>query len=426
MQNRQRGAAHVPIMFFLILLVMFLGAVGYAYVVTDEHSTTRQRNEELTQANLEVNGKLLLATHYIEDIGRVFKMPGKYEPRQERLPDYQGQTLDDITGVMSPKEVENRLNTFGQNIQIAATSGLEDLLSATQSKIAQKDKRIADAEMARDAAMSEKSAVDAKFAQATTDHTNAVRQLTQANEQNRTDFQTQRDGMQNTISGLQTNVNELDDKLHEEQESRAVERKELQGEIGKLTMHNTALVNKDRLRQPMDMPDGRVIVARPSVPNAYISLGRKDMLQPGTIFRIRNRTGGGVKAHATVMRVEEDKAEVLVSDVVDPLGDPVREGDQIFNELYSPGDYNKRTIYLMGRFGYPFNKPQLAARLRDLGNTVVARMVPGVDTVILGDDLPTEDGDGFQKIEETEEYARALELGVEFAPLRKIRDLIKL
>ena len=33
MHTRQGGAAHVPIMFFLLLLVMFLGALGFAYVV---------------------------------------------------------------------------------------------------------------------------------------------------------------------------------------------------------------------------------------------------------------------------------------------------------------------------------------------------------------------------------------------------------
>ena len=30
MHTRQSGAAHVPMMFFLILLIMFLGALGFA------------------------------------------------------------------------------------------------------------------------------------------------------------------------------------------------------------------------------------------------------------------------------------------------------------------------------------------------------------------------------------------------------------
>ena len=44
MHTRQSGAAHVPIMFFIIVLVMFLGAVGWAYSVTNT-------NAELTRSS---------------------------------------------------------------------------------------------------------------------------------------------------------------------------------------------------------------------------------------------------------------------------------------------------------------------------------------------------------------------------------------
>ena len=80
----------------------------------------------------------------------------------------------------------------------------------------------------------------------------------------------------------------------------------------------------------------------------------------------------------------------------------------------------------MGRFSYPYNKPQLEQLLKNLGNKVVAKMGPGVDTVILGNDSVNENGDGFDKVLESQEYKEAINLGVEFAPLLKIRDLIKL
>jgi hypothetical protein len=52
-------------------------------------------------------------------------------------------------------------------------------------------------------------------------------------------------------------------------------------------------------------------------------------------------------------------------------------------------------------------------------------MGPGIDTVILGDDAINEAGDGFTKVEESEEYKAATMLGVEFVPMRKIRDIVK-
>ena len=52
----------------------------------------------------------------------------------------------------------------------------------------------------------------------------------------------------------------------------------------------------------------------------------------------------------------------------------------------------------MGRFGAPYGKEQLTNLLRRLGNRVVTKMGPGVDTVILGNDPVNEAGDGFASI----------------------------
>ena len=48
----------------------------------------------------------------------------------------------------------------------------------------------------------------------------------------------------------------------------------------------------------------------------------------------------------------------------------------------------------------------------------------GVDTVIVGNNPLTEEGDGFASIEDSEEYKKAVHLRVEFAPRLKIRDLV--
>ena len=80
----------------------------------------------------------------------------------------------------------------------------------------------------------------------------------------------------------------------------------------------------------------------------------------------------------------------------------------------------------MGRFGAPYGKEQLTNLLRRLGNRVVTKMAPGVDTVILGNDPVNEEGDGFASVQDSEEYKLATELRVEFAYLNQIADLIKL
>ncbi len=428
MHNRQSGAAHVPIMFFLILMVMFIGAVGFAFVQTDKNTGLVTRNAELLAENDQLKGKNLHLIHYAEDLGAVLKLPGKYEARANINVEtaYKNQSLDDVTGIVNPSELKKKMGDLGAAVDLAVTNGVDDLFAAVVTKMKQKDSRITEAELARDSEMTKKSEFEQQLRQANSEHAREAQQWAQNMEQRRADGQaqvTQRDG---TIAGLQENVRNAQDELLSEREARAEEKKFLQNEIAKLEMHNDALSKRDQLRNPISLADGAVIVAKPGLPNAFINLGRKDMLQPGTMFRIKNRNSDAIKGYAEVIRVEQDKAEVRLSSVVDELGDPIREGDQIFNDLYSPGKYNKRVIYLMGRFSYPYNKPQLIALLESLGNTVVYEMKPGVDTVLLGNSVPTEEGDGEVRIEDTDEYKLAMQLGVEFAPLRKVRDLIKL
>jgi hypothetical protein len=426
MQTRQNGAAHVPIMFFLILLVMFLGALAFAYVSTDSNTNLRSDNAKLRADLKAAQGKQLLLSHYIEDFGAVLQLPGKYTIRPEVSPEvYEGGTLDGIPGVADPKELKTKLDTFGSSLGLSSTRGLEDLFSAAVNQKAGLDKRIADLSTERDAALAAKNATDSKFTEATTSHSRASNEMRQTLEQTRADFESGKTDLQNRIGLLQQNVRDRDTQIAEEKESRASERKGMQNQIGKLQMHNTALVDKDKMRVPPSVADGSVLVTKSGLNSAFINLGKRDMLQPGTIFQIKNLNSASVKAYATVTRVEDTRAEVTLSGIVDPVGDPVRDGDAIYNDLYSPGQSSKRTIFLLGRFSYPYHKPQLTQLLENLGNRVVAKMGPGVDTVILGDDAINEAGDGFTKVEESEEYKAATMLGVEFVPMRKIRDIVK-
>jgi hypothetical protein len=83
-------------------------------------------------------------------------------------------------------------------------------------------------------------------------------------------------------------------------------------------------------------------------------------------------------------------------------------------------------MFLMGRFSAPYQKDQVTNLLRRLGNRVVTKMGPGVDTVLLGNNPVNEAGDGFASVQDSPEFKMANELRVEFTYLSKIADLIKL
>lgn len=423
MHNRQSGAAHVPIMFFLILLVMFLGALGFGYVTLTRNGEL-QKQLSTAQADAAVlRNKSFLVEHYIEDIGRVIGKPGKYEGRAGSVALYNGASLD-YPMVMNPAEVKKVMDDACANAGVSAASSLENVLGAMVTHTSQLSQRIKDIEVERDRALTEKGELENKFQTATASHSQASNTWRQNLEQARAEFTNATADKDRTIGSLQEGLRGKADELTTVKEEATAVEKGLRKEVAKRDMQVSAMVARNAMRNPPDVADGKVIAAQAGVPSAFINLGRKDLLKEGTVFRIKNPHSEAIKGYATVTRLEDERAQVELSGLVDPIGDSVRAGDLLFNDLFSPRV--TRTIYLMGRFSAPYNKPELTLLLRRLGNKVVDKMAPGVDTVILGNDPINEAGDGFVSVQESDEYKLASDLRVEFAYLNTIRDLIKL
>jgi hypothetical protein len=425
MHFRQSGAAHVPMMFFLILMVLFLGALGFAFVSATDTSDMKLRVDEMVAKMKIADAKVMLRDNYIEDLGNELRMTtskGKYEGRPNA--DYAGQTLDEVPGVMSPALVKEKLNAFSGQAEIVAYNGVENMLNAVVGKLDAYKDRIKQLDADRTKAIADKEATDAGLRTAQSAHSERQTALSNELQTKLTSWNASVADKTGLLTQTQGNLNTVRDELIATKEAQVKEVKALKAEIAKLQAHNTALVSKLTLINPPNVADGQVIAARNNVAQAFINLGRKDMLQPDTIFQIKNPNSDKIKGYAKVVRVEQERAEVQLSGIVDPIADQVREGDKIYNSLYSPN--SSRNIFLLGRFDYPYHKPELEKLLIALGNKVSAKMVPGVDLVILGDKTINEAQDGLQEITESPEYKEALNLGVEFAPLHKIRDLIKL
>jgi hypothetical protein len=423
MHNRQSGAAHVPMMFFLLLLVLFLGAVAFAFITNTKNGELVKQRNDAQAAEAELRTRELLVQHYIEDNGRVVGKQGKYEGRKGQGPIYKDATLT-YSGVMNPEEIQKVMSDALTAAELAPASGLENTLSSLVTNIKQLKTRVKDVETELEKARTEKSEVDKKFQAATTEASAKAREFATNVEEQRTAYENAKVQKDTQIAQVSANLNTRSEELSAEKERAAAQEKLLRGEIEKFQRHNSALVAKDEMRRPPDAADGKVVVARNNVPTAFINLGRKDMLQPGTMFRVKNVGSSAVKGYATVTRVEEERSEVALSGFVDPIGDYAREGDLIYNDLYTPGV--TRTIFLLGRFDRPYAKDDLANLLRRLGNRVVHKMAPGVDTVIIGSDPINEAQDGFTAVQESPDFKLASELRVEFAYLSTIRDLIKL
>jgi hypothetical protein len=427
MHNRQSGAAHVPMVFFLILLVLFIGALAFAYTQVSKNNELEGQNNRLQQEKAQDVAKIKIRDHYIEDIGNVIKMPGEYKGRPSESKDYRGEDLKSVPGVMDPAGVQAKMDATATAMGVTTAKSLEGLFTGLSGALDAQKKLNTDMAGDRDKTAEEKRAIDAALRTAQADHTKAQQELKDQFSTAQASYLSSDQAAKQRFDQSQQSLREEQTKLSQLNESTTAEKKHLMSELGKVRGQNTALNSKIALINPPDVADGKIIVARNNMSLAFINLGRKDMLFPGTVFRVKapkgDKNADQVKGYATVTTVEQDRAEVQLTGVVDPIGNPVREGDELFNELYSPGV--TRNIFLLGRFDYPVNKPELEKLLTRWGNKVYQKMVPGVDLVILGNVVPNAELDGTTPVTDLPEYKEAINLGVEMEPLHKIRDLIK-
>ena len=423
MHIRERGAAHVPMIFFVLILVMFLGALVFGYVKqTENGELMKQRNDARSDCET-LRAKEALADHYIKDIGLVIGKPGAYTGRKSSASMYGTATLT-AEGLMNPEEVKKVLDEACQRADLTVASSLENALGQMLARIEALKARVRDVESERDKAMADKGETDRKFTAAADAAAQKATEFERNLSQTRSDFSAANADKDAQLARVNETLRQKNDELTTEKERATAKEKFLGNEIAKHQMQNSALVARDAMIKSPDVPDGKIIVARNGIPKAFINLGRKDMLKEGTVFRIKNTNSDKVKGLATVTKVEEERAEVALSNLADPVADYAREGDLLYNELFTPGV--TRTIYLMGRFDEPYSREHLTNLLKRLGNRVVAKMQPGVDTVILGSNPVNEAGDCFTSVQDSDEFKLASELRVEFANLSTIRDLVKL
>ncbi len=76
MHTRQGGAAHINIFYFLIILVMFFGVLGFGYVQLTDNAVLETENAALRLENAQLDVNNWLLQHYSEDISEAIDLPG--------------------------------------------------------------------------------------------------------------------------------------------------------------------------------------------------------------------------------------------------------------------------------------------------------------------------------------------------------------
>ncbi len=426
MHTRERGAAHINIFYFLIMLVLFLGALGFASVQMTENTTLREEIKNVRAESEQVTHDLEVLTHYTEDMAEVVGETGSYAGRDGFVYDLKegALTQKSLEGVALPNRLKSLLQEFARDASIPESTAtpVQSLLSQTKQVLASKEKRISDVVAENASLTNMRGTLEANVSTANQQKTDEVSKLNDALAELQQGFESAQTALQETITGLRDQVRNKTEELDQLREQHVADQRAWRNMENQLRGRNNVMAAKIALVNPPQEPDGTVMSSSEAAEVAWIDLGRRDMLPRGTVFEIISPDTGATKGYGRVNRVEFDRSELALYGVVDRY-DPITKGDLVRNDVYSAGV--RRNVFLMGRFGYPMDKPSVKLALEQLGNTVHDSIGPAVDLVIVGGDTISEEG-GFTAITESDEYKQALQLGIEIAPFNKVREFVKL
>jgi len=429
MQTRERGAAHINIFFFLVMLVLFLGALGFGYVQTTEKTSVEEHIATLIEQNRQLEADILIRQHYIEDLQAVVGEAGTYAGRDGFVYDDKDDPNDrapsPLENVSVPERVKAALVGFARDTGTPESTAqpVSSLLAQTKALIDAKQKRVSDVEALNATLSSAKTQAEASTATANQEKATEVASLNQKQTELRQYIDTEFTKREQTNLSLRNEMRDRQSELDAEREARKAEVAGLGKQINLLNGRIEAQRRVTDLVNPPNEPDGSVISSSQVAGRAWIDLGRKNMLPRGTVFKITSPNSQVAKGYARVERLEYDRAEVSLFDVADRF-DPIVRGDRLYNDVYSPNV--KRNIFLLGRFSYPMTKPTVKLMLEKLGNHVADKIGPGVDLVLVGADTINEEHDGYVPIEDNDDYKKALFLGIEITTMNKVRDFLVL
>jgi hypothetical protein len=415
MNDRQRGAAYVKIVWVIVPIVLFLIAGVLAYVQTSELNKTRL---ELQNSKDQLKLSDSREKVYTDHLGQLSKRVGA-------LGDFTSQMVEGAqkeSRYSSPDAVKALLEDLRKSLGVSGET-LADLVDPIKRTLATKSEEVKNALAQLESARSDKDTQAAAYTKSLGEKDTQINTLSSDKVEATNQLTREVANYQGQVSARNAQVTAANDNLKRAQEAAAAESTRLNREINILNARISAQAEQRKMINPPDQADGTVIGSSDSVGLAFIDIGKRHMLQPGTNFRVMEKTKSGLqqKAMARVTKVEMDRSEVQIHDVVNRLN-PVVKGDVVANELYAPGA--KRIVCLLGRFITPYTKEEVKRLLQELGNTVVDKVDPHVNLVVLGRDEFGEGGVA-QPLAESEAFKTAVNLSIEMVPLDKVKELLR-
>lgn len=407
MTQRERGAINT--VWFILVIVLFLGAVFTVYAQQQDIAKQRQAVTEANEKEERANALHQKSTQELMALSTLvgFKPENatKSTPAtiQAKIAELKERYKEDIgESDVSLELVLERMKTIAERFERVAQEA--DANRATELAARQAS------ESARDASV---KAVQDQLDQANRDLTDSRGQFTQA--------QTQ---AEERAADLQKQIGDAQGQLREAESAAENTVKAAKAEVATATGRITELADKLKIQGSDDNPwavDGKVVSVGTKTGLAFLDITSRELLRAGVKFDVFRYAKGGEmvrKGSIEVREVATDHSVAGIISVVDPL-DPISAGDVVANPHFARN--HSKVFVLLGNFP-AYGREFLSERLRHLGCTVEDSVSTHTDFLILGEKGTEE---GAPELSDDPGFKLAKDLGVQVMKLADIERFIR-
>lgn len=398
-QARSRQAGAVNAMWLVSIMILWLATLALLYVTNADIATADQRaaDAETRRTEMESRRDVEFENHKaLSDVVGYFDATNL--SARASIAAIQVD-LDSAKGV-----VGNALG--GPDSTVTVDQALKSLVSAHQTAVAATVASDAALQTERDA----RAAADARVADLDSQYKAQIASLRQdlADEQQRS--ATQATNYDRQLADLRDQQQAADDTARSTQ--RTLDDAQVEStRAAALAEAVIRSLEEQRAPQEPEQPDGEILAVSADGTVAWIDVGARNALRPGTRFDVLRRGKGGElndRGVVEVREVDDDMATVGLLGEAD-VYDPILPGDLVLNPLF-----HKNTTthyYLLGEFPLSMSKEFVTGRLAELGGVVDGDLGTSTDVLVLGS-KNLADGEFALELEETEEYRQADRLGM--------------
>jgi hypothetical protein len=418
MVRSNAGKARIGIVWMIVVGVLFLLALGFAFVsqgdLTTERGNVVAANAQVTAATAQVNEEAKLRREISTVLGW-----------------YDRTGSDASSKVEEAKKALEDLKTTFPDLG-AAEKDFETSLPKIQAAFDERGRKHAELETRIKGLESELAAAKAASEQIGSEKDTTIAGLRQqiADEQKNAEARVAE--LEGRLEQARTQVTERDGELRKVREDAGLEKRRFDQQKAVDTARMSQLSDVTRFAEDpfWREPDGRILEVSERLGTGWIDIGANQRVVRGIVFEVRSGRPGetAVKAMAEVTAVKANSAEVLFTSVADRFSPPVA-GDVIANRLYDP--VGGRNAVLVGRFSGSFNEADLTTLLGRMGITVQSKVDATTHFLIVGSELwnDPETGEPLNEPLQPSElavYKNAEAIKVQIVPLQDIREHFRL